>query len=168
MSMEATVEWYWWEKPKNSEKNMSRCHSVHHKSHGLTWASKVRGRLLTAWTMAQPKYCVHYVYCNGKYCTDIYCWVATSSHSALVENWTKNLKMDLMLWHQWQKKHWYSNKCTKFIWKSFSVMNCRHSCWNSYGNFEVVTYIALLYRPDFCLVQPVSVSKHFFTCGLSP
>jgi hypothetical protein len=54
----ATVESYWWGnqrtqgKLKNSEKNLSQYHFVHHKSQWLTWvqspASVVRGRQLTA------------------------------------------------------------------------------------------------------------------------
>ena len=46
-------------KPKFSEKNLSRCHFVHDKSHtdrprDRTRASVVRGRRLTAWAMARP------------------------------------------------------------------------------------------------------------------
>jgi hypothetical protein len=50
----ATVEWYWQGKPKNSERNLSQCHFVHHKFH-MDWArreagsSAWRGRRLTAW-----------------------------------------------------------------------------------------------------------------------
>jgi hypothetical protein len=46
-------------KPKNSGKNLSQCHFVHHKSH-MDWprdwtrASAVGGRRLTAWAMARP------------------------------------------------------------------------------------------------------------------
>jgi hypothetical protein len=59
----APVEWNWQGKTDNSEKNMSQCHFVHHKSHmDLTWdrtgASVVRGRRLTAWAMARPR-CGH-------------------------------------------------------------------------------------------------------------
>jgi hypothetical protein len=46
-------------KTDNSEKNLSQCQFVHHKSHmDLTWdrnrASVVRGRRLTVWAMARP------------------------------------------------------------------------------------------------------------------
>jgi hypothetical protein len=51
----------WWNdidrvKPKDSEKNLSQCHFVHHKSHRLTWArsgaSAVISRRLISWAMA--------------------------------------------------------------------------------------------------------------------
>jgi hypothetical protein len=47
-------------KPKYSEKNLSQCHFVYHKSHidrlrYRTRSSEVRGRRLTAWAMARPK-----------------------------------------------------------------------------------------------------------------
>jgi hypothetical protein len=34
----ALVEWYWLEKPKDLERNLSQCHFVHHKS---TWTALV-------------------------------------------------------------------------------------------------------------------------------
>jgi hypothetical protein len=57
----APVEWNRQGKSDNSQKNLSQCHFVHHKSHmDLTWdrtlASVVRGRRLTAWAMARPTY----------------------------------------------------------------------------------------------------------------
>jgi hypothetical protein len=59
----ATVEWYWQGKLKNSERNLSQCHFMHHKSH-TDWpgrepsASAMRSRRLTAWDMANlPLYC---------------------------------------------------------------------------------------------------------------
>jgi hypothetical protein len=54
----ATVGWYWLSKNENSERNMSRSHFVHHKSH-VQWpgcktrAPAVRGWQLTAWAMAR-------------------------------------------------------------------------------------------------------------------
>jgi hypothetical protein len=45
-------------KPKNSGKNLSQRHFVHHKSHmdtlDRTRASAMGGRRLTAWAMARP------------------------------------------------------------------------------------------------------------------
>jgi hypothetical protein len=35
VKVEPTVEWYWGVKPKDSEKNQSQCHFVHHKSHWI-------------------------------------------------------------------------------------------------------------------------------------
>jgi hypothetical protein len=63
----APVEWNWQGKTDNSEKNLSQCHFVHHKSHmDLTWdrtrASVVRGRLLTAWAMARPITYIRHLY----------------------------------------------------------------------------------------------------------
>jgi hypothetical protein len=55
-----TMEWYIDRgKPKNSERNLSQCHFVRHKSlYGLTQArtraSAVGGRRLTVWAMARP------------------------------------------------------------------------------------------------------------------
>jgi hypothetical protein len=41
--------------PNNSERNLSQCHFVRHKFHtARTRASAVRGRRLTAWSMARP------------------------------------------------------------------------------------------------------------------
>jgi hypothetical protein len=42
MSWRVTVELYWQGKPKNSEKNLSQCHSVHHKSH-MYWTGRKPG-----------------------------------------------------------------------------------------------------------------------------
>jgi hypothetical protein len=55
----------WWNdigrgKPKISEKNLSQCRFVHHKSHmDWNWAFAVRGRRLTAWAMTRPLSCVN-------------------------------------------------------------------------------------------------------------
>jgi hypothetical protein len=51
----------------NSEKTLSQCHFVHHKSHmdltgTETRTSVVRGRRLTAWAMARPNGDFNYVY----------------------------------------------------------------------------------------------------------
>jgi hypothetical protein len=44
-------------KPKNSEKNLSQCHFVNHKSH-MDWPGRKPGppRRLTTWAMARPFY----------------------------------------------------------------------------------------------------------------
>jgi hypothetical protein len=41
----ATLKWYWWRKPKNSEKNLSQCHFVHRKFHG-TYLSQTQATMV--------------------------------------------------------------------------------------------------------------------------
>jgi hypothetical protein len=50
----ATVKWYRGE-PKNLEKSMSQCHTVHHSSN-MDWPGPlVKGQRLSTWSMAQWK-----------------------------------------------------------------------------------------------------------------
>jgi hypothetical protein len=60
MSVEHLVEWELAGETEVLWRNLPQCHSVHHKSHVLTWhrtqATAVEGRRLTAWAIARPTY----------------------------------------------------------------------------------------------------------------